>query len=89
VFCQIKLSAHGRTNLHEFIEAVSRIPEVLEIYSVMGSFDFLLKVVTGDVADFRQITFGRILTLPTVQECNSTIALGVEKLSTVLPIRAA
>jgi Lrp/AsnC family transcriptional regulator len=87
VFANVKLSAHGRTNLNEFIEAVSRIPEVLEIHPTMGPFDFLLRIITRDVEDYRELVFGRLLTLPTVQEINSTMSLGPVKMTTALPIR--
>ncbi|WP_165191774.1 Lrp/AsnC family transcriptional regulator [Caulobacter soli] len=88
VFANVKLSAHGRANLAEFTEAVGRLPEVLECHPTMGPFDFLLRVVTGDVEDYRQFVFGKLLTLPTVQEINSTMSMGAEKSTTVLPIRA-
>lgn len=87
VFANVKLSAHGRTNLNEFIEAVSRIPEVLEVHPTMGPFDFLLRIITRDVEDYRELAFGRLLTLPTVQEINSTMSLGPVKMTTALPIR--
>lgn len=87
VFANVKLSAHGRTNLNEFIDAVSLIPEVLEIHPTMGSFDFLLRIITADVEDYRELAFGRLLTLPTVQEINSTMSLGPVKITTALPIR--
>lgn len=88
VFAAVKLSAHGRSNLNEFIEAVSRLPEVLEIHPTMGPFDFLLRIVTRDVEAYREFVFGRLLTLPTVQEINSTMSLGPAKLTTAIPIRS-
>lgn len=87
VFASVKLSAHGRTNLKEFTEAVGRLPEVMECHPTMGPFDFLLRIVTRDVEDYRQFVFGRLLTLPTVQEINSTMSMGAEKFTTALPIR--
>jgi Lrp/AsnC family transcriptional regulator len=87
IFANVKLSAHGQSNLNEFIEAVSRIPEVMEVHPTMGPFDFLLRIVTRDVEDYRELAFGRLLTLPTVQEINSTMSLGPVKMTTALPIR--
>jgi Lrp/AsnC family transcriptional regulator len=87
IFASVKLSAHGRANLKEFIDAVSRLPEVLEIHPTMGPFDFLLRIITSSVEDYRELAFGRLLTLPTVQEINSTMSLGAAKMTTVLPVR--
>lgn len=85
-FVNVKLSAHGVGNLNEFIEAVKRIPEVQECHPTLGQFDFLLRIVTRDLADYRNLTFGRLLTLPTVQEIHSTMSMGAEKITTALPI---
>ena len=87
VFANVKLSAHGRVNLNEFIDAVKVIPEVLEIHPTMGPFDFLLRIITADVEDYRDLAFGRLLTLPTVQEINSTMSLGPVKITTALPLQ--
>lgn len=87
VFASVKLSAHGRNNLQEFIEAVTRLPEVMECHPTMGPFDFLLRISTRTVDDYREFAFGRLSTLPTVQEINSTMSLGALKSTRVLPIR--
>lgn len=88
VFASVKLSAHGRNNLQEFIEAVTRLPEVMECHPTMGPFDFLLRIRTRSVDDYRELAFGRLSTLPTVQEINSTMSLGAVKSTHVLPIRS-
>jgi Lrp/AsnC family transcriptional regulator len=87
VFASVRLSAHGRANLTEFSDSIRRLPEVVECYAIMGSFDFLLRIVTRDVKAYEQFVFGRLSTLPTVQEINSTIALSEIKSTTALPIR--
>ena len=87
VFAHVKLSAHGRSNLTEFSDAIRRLPEVVECYAIMGAFDFLLRIITSDVKAYEQFVFGRLSNLPTVQEINSTIALSEIKSTTSLPIR--
>ncbi|MDX1299656.1 MAG: Lrp/AsnC family transcriptional regulator, partial [Pseudomonas sp.] len=49
IFAEVKLNAHGRSNLTEFAEAMREFPEVLECYVLMGSVDFLLRIVTQDI----------------------------------------
>lgn len=88
VFAHVKLSAHGRVNLTEFADAIRRFPEVVECFAIMGAFDFLLRIITRDVKAYEQFVFGRLSTLPTVQEINSTIALSEIKSTTALPLRA-
>jgi Lrp/AsnC family transcriptional regulator len=87
VFASVRLSAHGRANLTEFSDAIRRFPEVVECHAIMGSFDFLLRIVTPNVRAYEQFVFGRLSTLPTVQEINSTMALSEIKSTTALPLR--
>jgi Lrp/AsnC family transcriptional regulator len=87
VFASVRLSAHGRTHLAEFTDAIGRFPEVIECHTTMGSYDFLLRIVTQNVEDYRQFVFGRLSTLPTVQEIHSTMTMGATKSTMALPIR--
>ncbi len=48
IFAQVKLNAHGRANLDEFSEAIRGFPEVLDAYVLMGSMDFMLRIVAKD-----------------------------------------
>lgn len=88
VFANVKLSAHGRANLDEFVSAVSKIPEVLELHPTMGEFDFLLRIISRDVEAYRELTFRQLLALPSIQEINSTMSLGPLKQTTALPLLA-
>lgn len=88
VFASVRLSAHGRANLTEFSEAIRRLPEVVECHAIMGTFDFLLRIVTRDIRAYEQFLFSRLSTLATVQEINSTMALSEIKSTTALPLRA-
>jgi Lrp/AsnC family transcriptional regulator len=86
IFARVKLSAHGRAHLAEFSKAVESFPEVLECYVLMGTDDFLLRVVTKDVEAYEHFFFDRLSKLPGVQEINSAIALSDIKATTALPL---
>ena len=86
IFAQIKLNAHGRANLDEFAAAIRAFPEVLECYVLMGSVDFLIRIVTTDIEAYERFFFDRLSQLPGVQEVNSTVALSEIKATTALPI---
>ena len=88
VFASVRLSAHGRGNLTEFSEAIRRFPEVVECHAIMGTFDFLLRIITRDIRTYEQFLFSRLSTLATVQEINSTMALSEIKFTTALPLRS-
>lgn len=86
IFAQVKLNAHGRANLDEFAAAIRELPEVLECYVMMGSIDFLLRIVAPDIEAYEKLFFNRLSQLPGVQEVNSNVALSEIKATTALPL---
>ena len=86
VFAHVKLTSHGRSNLTEFANAVSQYPEVLDCYLLLGSVDFLLRIVTEDIKAYEQFFFEKLSQLPGIQETNSSIVMSDIKHTTVLPI---
>jgi Lrp/AsnC family transcriptional regulator len=86
IFAQVKLSSHGRSNLADFSEAIQSFPEVLDCYVLMGSVDFLLRIVAPDVEAYETFFFEKLSRLPGVQEITSSMALSEIKRTTVLPV---
>ncbi len=85
VFAEIRLEAHGREALPNFQQAVEKLPEVLECYTVMGEIDFLLKVVTTDIHAYERFLH-KLLSLPMVREVNSRMAVSEIKCTNQLPL---
>lgn len=86
LFVQVKLNAHGRAHLDEFTAAVAGFPEVLECYLLLGSVDFMLRVITADIEAYEGFFFERLSRLDGIQEVNSTITLSAVKTTTELPV---
>ena len=86
VFAQVKLNAHGRANLDEFSAAIQGFPEVLDAYVLMGTTDFMLRIVARDIDAYESFFFDQLSKLPGVQEINSTVALSEIKATTELPL---
>ncbi|OYZ14009.1 MAG: AsnC family transcriptional regulator [Sphingomonadales bacterium 28-64-96] len=89
VFAQVKLSAHGRTHLEEFTAAIRDFPEVLECHVLMGSVDFLLRVVAKDISAYERFFFEKLSRVPGIQEVTSTVALSEIKSTSSLPLHSA
>jgi DNA-binding Lrp family transcriptional regulator len=79
VFCGVRLAARGRLDLEGFERAVQAIPEVQVIQHVLGVYDYRLRVVARDLADFERILRRRIMTLPGVGGVESNVLLSEEK----------
>lgn len=79
VFLGVKLAAKGRVSLEDFERAVSAIPEVQVVQHVLGMFDYRLRVVARDIADFERVLRRRIMTLPGVGNVEANVLLTEER----------
>ena len=87
----LKLEADALTALAEgldaaFEQAVQRIPEIMECYLMTGEFDYLLRLVVSDMADFERLHNDALTRLPGVSRVNSSIAIRTVRKTTELPI---
>jgi Lrp/AsnC family leucine-responsive transcriptional regulator len=87
VFVNITLERQDQTDLHAFEEAVRKLPEVMECYLMTGDYDYLLRVVASDTADFERIHSKVLTRLPGVSRVHSSFALRAVQKSRELPIR--
>lgn len=85
-FASIKLSRHDEKALVEFERAVRDIPEILDCYSMTGSFDYLLKIVTYSVSSYEQLLKKKLANLPHFQDVHSNLALREVKQTDGIPI---
>ncbi|TVP73913.1 MAG: Lrp/AsnC family transcriptional regulator [Rhodobacteraceae bacterium] len=79
VFLGISLAAKGRVALAEFERAVAAIPEVQSVQHVLGLYDYRLRVVARDLADFERVLRRRIMTLPGVGAVDANVLLSEER----------
>lgn len=85
-FASIKLSRHEEKALLEFERAVQHIPEILDCYSMTGSYDYMLRIVTQSVGSYEVLVKKKIAHLPHFQHMNTSLALREVKQSAGLPI---
>jgi len=87
VFVQIGLHREVESELSAFEDAVRDIPEVMECYLMSGEFDYLLRVVVADMADFERIHKTVLTRLPGVARVNSSFGIRTVQRKTQLPLR--
>ncbi|MCG3266648.1 Lrp/AsnC family transcriptional regulator [Yoonia sp. I 8.24] len=80
VFLGVKLATKGRISLEDFERAVSAIPEVQLVEHVLGLYDYRLRVVARDLADFERVLRRRVMTLPGVGNVEANVLLSEERL---------
>jgi len=86
VFSRISLTKNDEPSLHEFEERVRRFPEVVECYTVTGSADYFLKIITRDIKHYDRFLRRQLVQLPMVRDVNSNVAVTQIKYTTELPL---
>jgi DNA-binding Lrp family transcriptional regulator len=71
----VTMRQEDRDTLLGFEEAVARIPNVLQAQRLFGDPDYLLRIVTADLAAYQQLEDDVLAALPGVQRLNSTLVM--------------
>lgn len=71
----VTMRQEDRETLLGFEDAVARIPNILLAQRLFGDPDYLLRVVTADLAAYRQLQDDRLSVLPGVARMNSTLVM--------------
>lgn len=86
VFVEIALTRQRREDQDAFESGVAQVPEVMECYLMSGEYDYLLRVVVADTADYERIHHEQLTSLPGVARIRSSFALRTVTKGTELPI---
>ena len=74
-YVEVRLSDTREAALAKFNTMVREIPEVEECYMIAGGFDYLLKVRSRDIEEYRRIMGEKISALPYVSATSSYVAM--------------
>jgi len=74
-FAEVKLSDTREAALRAFNEAVQKVPEIEQCHMIAGSFDYLLKVRTSEITDYRRVLGESISTLPGVESTSTFVSM--------------
>ena len=87
VFVNITLDRQDEPDLRKFEDAVRRIPEVMECYLMTGDYDYVVRVVVADTADFERVHSKHLTRLPGVARVHSSFALRTVQKARELPVK--
>jgi DNA-binding Lrp family transcriptional regulator len=71
----VTMRQEDRETLLGFEETVARIPNVVQAQRLFGDPDYLLRIVTADLAAYQQLEDDVLAALPGVQRLNSTLVM--------------
>ena len=78
-FVEVRLSDTREPALQAFNRAVQIVPEIEECHMIASRFDYLLKVRTTDISDYRRVLAEQISALPHVASTSTYVAMEAVK----------
>lgn len=85
-FITVSLSPLKREVVDEFMRHIEAIPQVLECYTIAGTRDYLLKVVTRDMQSYKDFVLDSLMVIPAIKQIEAHIVINTDKRTFVLPI---
>ena len=78
-FVEVRLSDTREAALAAFNTAVAKVGEIEQAHMIAGNFDYLLKVRTRNMADYRAVLGEKISSLPHVAGTSTYVAMQAVK----------
>ena len=78
-FVEVRLGDTREAALAEFNAAVAKVGEIEQVHLIAGNFDYLMKVRTRSMADYRRVLAETISTLPHVSNTSTYVAMQAVK----------
>ncbi len=88
VFVSIEASDHSPDWLARFAAAVSGFPEVVEVHRMSGDIDYMLRIVTRDIAAYDGF-YKRLIAAVPLKNVSSRFSMERVKSTTALPLEMA
>jgi len=86
VYASVKLSSHTEEALEIFESTIITYPEVTECYTISGSMDYMVRVITRDMQTYELFLRQKLLKMDMVNEVHSRFAVTKVKYTTAIPL---
>ncbi len=78
-FVEVRLNDTREAALAAFNKAVAKIPEIEQVHLIAGNFDYLMKIRTRNMSDYRIVLAEKISTLPHINNTSTYVAMQAVK----------
>lgn len=85
-YCSVQLKEHAKPFLEQFEREVVTFTEVVECYYIAGNFDYLLRVLVKDIAQYQNFLVNKLAALENIQNVQSMFVMTEVKWSTETPL---
>jgi len=86
VYASLKLSNHTEEALEIFESNIITYPEVTECYTISGSMDYMIRLITRDMQTYENFLRQKLLKMEMVKEVHSRFAVTKVKYTTAIPL---
>lgn len=86
LFTRVWLTAQDADTIEHFIEAMQRLPQIVECYIMLGESDALLRVVVEDLDDYRRFQTRHLTRANGIQNVKTDLPSQIVKQSYALPV---
>ena len=85
-FVMVSLKQHNKETIDKFIKAIDTLEEVIECHHTTGTGDFMLKVVSEDIAGYQKLMLEEISNIEVIADMQSMVILSTFKDSKAVPV---
>ncbi len=85
-YCNIVLKEQSQKKLLEFEDKIMNEEQVLEVVSMSGTYDYMIKVIAKDINDYNAFMTNIVANIPNIGQYHSAIVLSVVKDETKIPM---
>lgn len=85
IFLLVRTGCHSASWLDRFHQAVSEIPEIVEVHRLTGNFDYILKIVLPKI-EYYDTIYKQLLNRMELYDMSAYISMETVKLSPGMPI---
>lgn len=78
-YCNVTLKLQSKEYLTSFEKEVKEIPEILEVTSLSGVYDYVLKIATTDIEAYNDFVVNKLANIPNIGQYHSNIVMSMIK----------
>jgi len=85
-FVLVSLKEHNKKNMNIFLDKINKVNNVIECHHITGTGDFILKVVSENIASYQKLMLDKISEIESTDSLQSMVILSTFKDNKVMPL---
>ena len=85
-FVLVSLKEHNKKNINIFLDKINKVTNVIECHHITGTGDFILKVVSENIASYQKLMLDKISEIESTDSLQSMVILSTFKDNKVMPL---